>query len=83
MVYGLNFNGVPIPDAIQRKFSDRMDSKFRRVGKDRGCAWRLVGVATDADDKQRMLNQANNGHRKLHVVERKTAGGLFFGIYVG
>jgi len=83
MIYGINFGADQIPPGIKRMFADRMDAKFRRVGGDRGCAWRLVGVATSPEERNQMISTATNGSRKLHVIERKTAGAPFFGIYAG
>jgi len=83
MIYGINFNGSLIPDGVRKKFAAYTDAKGRSVGADRSCAWRLIGVATSAQEKDAMLIQATNGHRKLRVVERKTAGASFFGVYAG
>lgn len=41
----------------------------------------LQGVCSSPEEKNAMLIQANNGHRKLHVETRKTAGHEFYGIY--
>jgi len=45
-------------------------------------AFILQGVGQSALECNLMLTQANNGHRKLHVEKRMTAGGEWFGIYV-
>lgn len=72
-IYGVNFNGTAIPEGFARKLAKRI--------KVNGVWFYLKGVATDAEARDMMLVQANNGHRKLHVVERKTAGSPIFGIY--
>jgi hypothetical protein len=41
----------------------------------------LKGVATTPADREAMIVQASNGTRRLHVVERQTAGAPFYGIY--
>lgn len=43
--------------------------------------FRLQGIGQSPDERDLMLIQANNGHRRLHVETRKTAGGNWFGIY--
>jgi hypothetical protein len=75
MIYGLNFNRTPIPPAIKRKFAARI-----RMA-DKAGWWVLQGVATSFEESQRMLEQASNGRRKLHVEPRMTAGAPFCGIY--
>jgi hypothetical protein len=87
-IYGLNFNHSQIPTEFKRLFASRLNSKFKPVGADKGCTWLLSGVATSFADRDRMLDQATNGHRQLHVVEKmtgtkKTGIYLIFGIYVG
>lgn len=104
MIYGLNFNGMPIPPGVKRLFSVRTRltcPSCKGTGTDAlgiirddapiRCAvcWRgrgritgqLVGVGQSAEERERMLNQASNGTRRLHVVTRKTAGGDWYGLY--
>ena len=52
------------------------------IGTVRGMRALLKGVAQSPEERDAMLIQANNGHRKLFVVERKTAAAPWFGIYV-
>ena len=75
MIYGINFNGQPIPDGIKRKFAReiRIRPKVRAV---------LAGVGQSQTERDVMLVTASNGHRKLHVVERSTAAGTWYGVYV-
>lgn len=77
-VYGLNFNRTSIPEHLARRFAKRI-----RVGD----TWAtLQGVCDSPQDRDRMLVQANNGRRGLHVETRriKMASGIreWFGIYV-
>jgi hypothetical protein len=76
--YGLNFNGTPIPEGYARKFVKRM--KFEGAGRN---DWvRLQGVAETRDEAEWMKMQADNGHRKILIVERASARGMLFGLYV-
>lgn len=77
-IYGLNFNGTHIPDPIARKFR----KQIKLPGMTRGENALLAGVATTLPERDHMLVQATNGRRKLHVVEKPTAGAPFYGIYV-
>ena len=77
MVYGLSINGSQIPPGLKRRFAARL-----AVGWDRSCAWILVGVATDLDSLDVGLGQIETGYDELHVVERRTAGAPFYGIYL-
>lgn len=91
MIYGINFNGVAIPPAIKRKFAAEKviyvdPPKYFPPGEYQSVRSRrrktlLKGVATSAEEKDWMLSVADNGHRKFHVEERKTAGGVWYGIY--
>lgn len=98
MIFGINFNGTPIPDGIKRKFAANVRRPLHapvcpNTGTvDRGNAlcrshkcsnvwFRLVGVGQSAEERDAMLIQANNGRRLLHVVERQTAAGPWYGIY--
>lgn len=47
----------------------------------RGEFARLVGVAQTPEERDEMLIQANNGHRKVFVIKRKTAAAPWYGIY--
>jgi DnaJ-class molecular chaperone len=42
----------------------------------------LAGIGQSKEEKDTMLIVANNGRRKLHVEERQTVGGVWYGIYV-
>lgn len=42
----------------------------------------LNGVGQSPEERDAMLITATNGHRRLHVVERQTAAGPWYGIYV-
>lgn len=75
MIYGYNFNGSPIPPEIKRRFAERLRLKPKVWGV-------LAGVGETPQERDAMLLVANNGHRKLHVVERSVANkGIVYGIY--
>jgi hypothetical protein len=78
MIFGLNFNGTQIPPAIKARFA----AYIRLPNMPRGQRARLVGACATEDEKAIMLSQADNGHRRLHVEERKAVHGKFYGIYV-
>lgn len=94
MIYGLNINGVAIPDDIARKFASRLDGAFRSVGRDRGCVWLLQGVCESQSELAQMRSAADNGHRRfftrskvLHLGPSDTPrlarkGKLFFALYI-
>lgn len=109
-IYGINFNGEPIPAGFKRKFAaerpiftckacglqlvdkdyhgdhctvaTRQGVEYQRYKPqgERGIA-RLQGVCTSWDESRMMCIQADNGHRKVFRVRRKTAGEDFYGIY--
>ncbi len=80
MIYGMNFNRTPIPPAIKRKFAKRV--RMTKPGQ-KPVVWaELAGVAQSLAERNEMIIQANNGHRKLHVEVRQTAAGPWYGIYV-
>lgn len=114
MIYGINFNGTPIPTTPRtafRKFPQRVkvtcrtcgglgffraqtaDGEEEREGCDmcppqrgewRGRGWNwfeLKGIGQSKEERDAMLIQANNGTRRLHVEERQTASGVWYGIY--
>lgn len=82
MIYGLNFNNTPIPPELRRYFAKRI-SLDRAGAKNPKIHCTLQGIAETEDERDAMLIQADNGHRKLHVETRRRAGGKFlFGIYV-
>jgi len=89
MIYGINFRPKQ-PDTDSMGFPPGYARKFRKIcrltilgddGKYRVVSYRLVGICETEDEKRSMLEQANNGHRKLHVETRKTAGPILYGIY--
>ena len=86
MIYGLNFNRTQIPETIKRRFARTtriaLPESYRTRRNQTHSRAYLAGVATDSASRDAMLIQAQNGHRLLHVVERKTAGAAFYGIYV-
>ena len=108
MIFGLNFNGQPIPRGINRKFprtvrvqcdlclgrrvflgeggvqdACRMCRQYPKSQIGRGyLTYELKGVGQSPEERDAMLVQANNGHRRLHVVERQTPVGTWYGIYV-
>lgn len=74
VIYGMNFNKQGIPPGIARKFA-------KRVRVPDGPMARLVGVGQNKAERDAMLIMAQNGHRKLHVRERRTASTVWYGIY--
>lgn len=42
---------------------------------------RLVGVGQSAEERDAMIVIATNGHRRLFIQPRGTAGGTWYGIY--
>lgn len=73
-IYGLNFNRTEIPDGVRRKFA----RKWRIAPR---VYLYLQGVGQSPEERDMMLVQANNGHRRLHVEVRKTPAGEWYGIY--
>lgn len=80
-IYGLNFNGLEIPPGVKRKFGNKICIR-RAQGKIPSRYVFLKGVAQSPEERDAMLIVANNGHRVVHVEERKTASGIWYGIYV-
>lgn len=97
MIYGLNFNNTEIPPGVKRKFRTRTRALCRCKGLQSTCLEcgrgefgvspkgyvnaHLVGVGQSAAERDQMLIQADNGTRILHVEERRTVGGTWYGIY--
>jgi hypothetical protein len=78
MIHGLNFNGTQIPPEHWRLFRESILHPETRV------QMRLAGTCDSALERDQMLVQANNGHRKLFLVSRvNPTGVLIFAIYVG
>lgn len=78
MIYGLNFNGSEIPPGIRKKFA-----RYKKLsGLPRGVYAVLQGVGQSPSERNAMLLAATNGSRRLHVEERVTAAGVWYGIYV-
>lgn len=75
MIYGLNFTSEPIPPGVARKFAKRIRLAPRKYAT-------LDGVAQSPEERDAMLEQGSNGHRTFTVVEKQTAGGVWFGLYV-
>ena len=91
MIYGLNFNETSIPLGVKAKFAARVRIS-RRIMQTNPKTGRneviypaifayLHGVGQSKMERDVMLLQADNGRRKLHVEERKTANGIWYGIY--
>lgn len=82
MIYGLNFNRTKIPVEVSARFAKRLalrKGSLVGVGSNQGCAYSLQGVCQTQDELTRMLIQANNSHRRFHVVERHG----WIAVYVG
>lgn len=80
MIYGINFNGKHIPPQLKKRFASY--KKVDGLNLERGVYARLVGVCESTEEKDMMLSQADNGHRRLHVEVRNVVGGMVYGIYV-
>ena len=78
MIYGLNFNRTPIPPQHKRRFAARI----KLAGMARNEWLYLAGICTEQAEVWRMVDQATNGHRQIHVRERSTKNGSICGIYV-
>jgi hypothetical protein len=96
MIYGINFrpkqpsdgptDSMGFPLGFAKKFAKEIRlpiteraASGRRRGSTIGA--RLVGIADSPQSRDDALIQADNGRRRLHVVERKTAGPTLWGIY--
>lgn len=71
MIAGHNFNGNPIPEPLRKR--------FKKVLPD--GSW-LAGVATTAAHRDIAVVTADNGNRKITVVEARDHLGPIYGIYV-
>jgi len=49
---------------------------------DRPVRFLLVGIGQSEAERDRMLQVAHNGKRRVHVESRQTVGGTWYGIYV-
>jgi hypothetical protein len=77
-IYGINFNGTEIPHGVKRKFRARM--KLPGAG---FHEWHcLKGVAQNMVERDAMLMQAERPGRSIHIEERKTAAGVWYGFYI-
>lgn len=75
-MYGINFGAPPIPEGVKGKFAST-----KKFDLPRGQYAQLSGVAMNEEEKNAMVITATNGTRRIWAVERKTAGGTWFGIY--
>lgn len=66
MIYGINFNGVPIPDEALKLFS----TNIRLSGE----KFYLHGVCQTNEEAESMRLQAERPGRKVHFVPRVTKG---------
>jgi len=76
MIYGINFNGQPIPDTMRKKFAAQ-----RKFDLPWGQYAVLRGVGQSPEERNAMVIQATNATRRIWVIERKTAGGVWYGVY--
>ena len=90
MIYGINFRPKQ-PDTDSMGFPPGYAKKFRKTmrlaalledGTTKVVTFRLVGICESLEDAKLAHQQADNGHRKIYVVRRKTARGPLFGIFV-
>lgn len=80
--YGVNFNGLPLPK-IAKPFAVRMKMRANgtsyAVGSDKACDFILQGMCNTDEEADRMISQATNGHRKIHLIKR----GEWIAVYCG
>jgi len=90
MIYGINFR-PKAPDTDSMGFPPGYAKKFRKElrlaaltenGTNKVVTFRLVGICETKAELESMLEQANNGHRRLHSEMRATARGPLYGVYV-
>jgi hypothetical protein len=79
-MYGINFGAPQIPDSIVRKFGAKSRIRLIKPAEGNGPRERayLAGVAENERERNDMLVIADNGHRRLTVVQV----GTLYGIYV-
>jgi hypothetical protein len=81
-IYGLNFNGTRIPDTAPR-FAQRMKLRANgtsySVGFDKACDFVLQGVCNTDAEADAMITQADNGHRKIHLIKRQGWTAIYTG----
>jgi hypothetical protein len=87
MIYGLNFNGTHLPEQ-SKKFAARLKvnkttGNVYAVGSDKGCDYILSGMCNNLLEVNRMINQADNGHRQIRTTERLINKVSWYGIYCG
>lgn len=75
MIYGLNFNGTQIPEGVRRKFAKTIRCPDGRKAD-------LQGVGQSGEERDVMVSAAQRPGRDLHIVQRATAGGSWYGVYV-
>jgi hypothetical protein len=78
MIYGLNFNGREIPPGVKRKFRARL----KLPGNKRYEWLHLQGVGQNEVERDAMLMAVSRPGRIVHVEKRKTAAGVWYGVYV-
>jgi hypothetical protein len=74
MIYGLNFNGTPIPPGYKRKFAERR--KFT-VGTSERVTGKLDGVAENLEEAIIACRVADNGTRRVTYFERHGLYGIY------
>jgi hypothetical protein len=88
-ITGWNFNGTNhlTVNASGPRFATRI--KFRAngssyaVGSDKACDFILQGICESDAEADRMITQATNGHRRIHMIKRTVRGKVWIGIYCG
>lgn len=82
-IYGINFNGQPIPDHVAKLFPKRLkigkNGIMYTVGPDRACTYRLIGVCQSMAELRRMVAQADNSHREFYTRARAGWRALYAG----
>lgn len=81
---GLGFHRANTADGFEETEPCDQCRQYPKSKMGRGYRWfRLDVVAQSPREKDYALITMNNGHRCLHVTSRQTAGGIWYGIYIG
>jgi hypothetical protein len=87
VIYGLNFNGQPIPAAAKfPKYLKRskVTGMLYSANVNGSCDFILQGVCNTESEVEAMIQQASNGHRRFHIAGPKRAGGhTYWAVYCG
>lgn len=82
-IYGINFNGLHIPDGVKCRFASRLNGSLNPVSHNHGCRWALQGVCQTMLECEHMTRQADNGRRSFLCIKRTIKGQDWIGFYIG